>query len=61
MQIFPTRMSNVTARRHSRLLAHWLMTIEAGGGGVRGNSQGIAASPISLSSMVALEESVGGA
>ena len=31
MQIFPTRMCNVTAWRHSRLLAHWLMTLVAGG------------------------------
>ena len=30
-------------------------------GGLRGNPMGIAASPISLLSMVALEESVGGA
>ena len=29
MQIFPTRMCNVTAWRHSRLLAHWLMALGA--------------------------------
>ena len=29
MQIFPTRMSNVTAWRHSRLRSHWLMTLVA--------------------------------
>ena len=28
MQIFPTRMCNVTAWRHSRLLAHWLMALQ---------------------------------
>ena len=33
MQIFPTRMYNVTAWCHSRLLAHWLMTLVARGGG----------------------------
>ena len=27
MQIFPTRMCNVTAWRHSRLRAHWLMAL----------------------------------
>ena len=32
MQIFPTRMCNVTAWRHSRLRAHWLMTLVGGGG-----------------------------
>ena len=32
MQIFPTRMCNVTAWRHSRLLAHWLMALVGGGG-----------------------------
>ena len=31
MQIFPTRMCNVTAWRHSRLRAHLLMTLKAGG------------------------------
>ena len=30
MQIFPTRMYNVTAWRHSSLRAHCLMTLEAG-------------------------------
>ena len=33
MQIFPTRIFNVTAWRHSRLLAHWLMTLVAGAEG----------------------------
>ena len=32
MQIFPTRMCNVTAWRHSRLRAHWLMALVGGGG-----------------------------
>ena len=51
---------NVTAWRHSRLRVHWLM-YWLSGGGLRGNSPGIAASPIALLSMVALEKSVGGA
>ena len=33
MQIFPTRMCNVTAWRHSRLRPHWLMALVAGGWG----------------------------
>ena len=33
MQIFPTRMCNVTAWRHSTLLDHWLMALVGGGGG----------------------------
>ena len=33
MQIFPTRMCNVTAWRQSRLRAHWLMTLVEGGWG----------------------------
>ena len=33
MQIFPTRMCNVTAWRHSRLRAHWLMALVPGGWG----------------------------
>ena len=37
MQIFPTRMCNVTAWRHSRLRAHWLMTL-VGGGGAEGEA-----------------------
>ena len=47
-----------TTWRHSRLRAHEGFP---SGWGLRGNSPGIAASPISLLSMVALEESVGGA
>ena len=38
MQFFPTRMCNVTAWRHSRLLAHWLMALVWGGGGGWGRS-----------------------
>ena len=34
MQLFPTALCNVTARRHSRLCAHWLMSLVRGGGGV---------------------------
>ena len=53
MQIFPTRMCNVTAWRHLRLRAYWLMALVGGGGGaaegeVSMRSPGIAASPISL-------------
>ena len=33
IQIFPTRMCNATALRHSRLGPRWLMTIVAGGWG----------------------------
>ena len=33
MQIFPTRMYNITAWRHSRLRPHWLMALVAGGWG----------------------------
>ena len=57
MQIIPTRMCNVTARRHSRLSAHWLMALVGeGGGGAEGevcilHSPGIAASPIYLLSI----------
>ena len=41
MQIFPTRMYNVTAWRHTGLRAHWPMTLVAGGwGGGGGNSPG---------------------
>ena len=50
MRIFPTRMSNVTAWRHS-------LANDPEGGGLRENSPGIAASPISLLPMVALEKS----
>ena len=55
MQIFPTRMCNVTAWRHSTLRAHWVLAL-VGGGGAEGEvcvlrSPGIAASPISLLSM----------
>ena len=32
MQIFPTRLSNVTAWRHSRLRVHWLMAVVGGRG-----------------------------
>ena len=32
MQFFPTAVCNVTAWRHSRLRAHWLMVIVGGGG-----------------------------
>ena len=56
MQIFPTRMCNVTVQRHSRLRAHWLMALVRGG-----EAEGevcilrspgiIAASPISLLSI----------
>ena len=35
IQIFPTRMYNVTAWRHSRLRAHWLMALVGGGGGLK--------------------------
>ena len=60
MQIFLTRMHvqrhSVTSIETARSLANGLS-----GGGLRGNSPGIAASPISLLSMVALEGSVGGA
>ena len=52
MQIFPTRMCNVTAWRHSKLRAHWLMALVAG---AEGNC---IVSYLSLA-MVALEESVG--
>ena len=45
MQIFPTKMCNVTAWRHSILRAHWLMALVAGSW--KGYSPGIAASPIS--------------
>ena len=38
MQIFPTRMCKVSAWRHSRLRAHWLMALVEGGGGVSGGS-----------------------
>ena len=60
MQIFPTRMCNVTAWRHSRLRAHWLMALvggaQGGGEGAEGElcilrSPGFAESPISLLSM----------
>ena len=49
-------MGNVTARRHSRLRAHWLMALVGGGRGAEGEvcilrSPGIAASPISRLSM----------
>ena len=56
MQIFPTRMCNVTAWRHARLCVHWLMTPvgagEGGGGWLEGEvcilrSPGISAFPIS--------------
>ena len=56
-KIFPTRMGNVTAWRHQRLRAHWLMSLVGGGGGVTEReacilrSPGIVASPISLLSM----------
>ena len=33
MQIFPTRMCTFTAWRHSRLRAHWLIAVVAGGWG----------------------------
>ena len=33
MQFFPTAVCNVTAWRHSRLRAHWLMAQVGGGGG----------------------------
>ena len=54
IQFFPTEVCNVTAWRHSRLRAHWLMALV--GGGAEGEvcilcSPGIAASPISLLSM----------
>ena len=32
MQIFPTALCNITAWRHSRLRAHWLMALVGGGG-----------------------------
>ena len=38
MQIFPTRICNVTVWRYSGLRAHWLMTLVAGGWGGGGNS-----------------------
>ena len=58
MQIFPTRMCNVTTRRHLKLRAHWLMALVAGAEGeFPGNCS---VSYLSLA-MVALEESVGGA
>ena len=38
MQIFPTRMCNVTAWRHLRLRAYWLMALVGGGGGGWGRS-----------------------
>ena len=49
-------MCNVTAWRHSRLRAHWLMALLGGGGAAEEelgilHSPGIAASPISLLSM----------
>ena len=47
---------SVTSLETVRSLANGL-----NGKGLRGNSPGIAASPISLLSIVALEESVGGA
>ena len=52
-----TTVRNVTAWRHSRLRAHWLMAVVVvGGKGVEGevcilHSPGIAASPISLLSI----------
>ena len=55
MQIFQTRMCNVT--RDCTLIDY----NDTRSRGLRGNSQGIAASSISLLSMVALEKSVGGA
>ena len=63
IQIFPTRMCNVTARRHSRLCAHWLMVLVGPppqlGPLAKGEreevyilrSPGISASPIALLSM----------
>ena len=45
---------SVTSHGTARLLAN-----DRSGGGLRKNSPGIAASPLSLLSMVALEESVG--
>ena len=56
MQFFPTAVWNVTAWRHSKLRAHWLMALVLEGGGPEGEvcilcSPGIAASPISLLSM----------
>ena len=59
MQFFPdssVQRHSVTSHGTARSLAY-----DHSGGGLRGNSTGIAASPISLLSMVALEESVGGA
>ena len=55
MQFFPTAVCNVTAWRHSRLRAHWLMALVEGEG-AEGElcilrSPGIAASSISLLSM----------
>ena len=49
----------MSQRRHTGLHAYWLMTLAAKG--AEGEFPGIAASPISPLSMVALEESVGGA
>ena len=58
MQIFPTRICNVTAWRHTGLRAYWLMTLVAGAEGeFPGN---FSVSYLSLA-MVALEEFVGGA
>ena len=51
-----SRPQYATSHETARSLAN-----DPSGGGPRGNSPGIAASPISLLSMVALEESVGGA
>ena len=60
MQIFSTR---INVQRHSErsLEIERSLANDPSGKGLRGNSQGIEASPISLLSMVALEESVGGA
>ena len=51
----------MTSLETARLLANGPIVAGGGGGGLKGNSQGITASPISLLAMVALEESVGGA
>ena len=56
MQIFPTAVYKVTARRHLKLGAHWLLALVGGGGEAEGEvcilrSPGTAASPISLLSM----------
>ena len=63
LQETDANFSDQNVQRHSVTSLETALSLanDPSGGGLRGNSQGIAASPISLLSMVALEEYVGGA